>query len=300
MCKAWAKLKAVYRRGRGVSWLDEHARSGRVAPEVRGIVCEFKSYTALEEVLEQGRDERDLDMPECEAVRDGEWLVVTVIVGVTGIVFAWIVSIVTVGNAFAVEHLGGQVLESSVSWFDTGLTAFRMGVLVDPLTVIMLIMTSAAVLPTPTQAGLFPDISITLSHTGSFYVGSTDAAYTYTVKNAASASSTVAVINVSDALPTGITFNSIIGLPNGWICLNILTVSCTNAVVLGPNATATFTVGVNIDSTAVGVRSHTADYCSGPGLRRSQGHRRCSVRKRPRFDVPAELSVPHGRYRWLP
>jgi two-component system phosphate regulon response regulator PhoB len=48
---------------------------------VRGIVCEFKSYTALEQVLEQGKDERDLDMPACEAARDGEWLVVTVIVG---------------------------------------------------------------------------------------------------------------------------------------------------------------------------------------------------------------------------
>jgi two-component system, OmpR family, phosphate regulon response regulator PhoB len=48
---------------------------------VRGIVCEFKSYTALEQVLKQGDDERDLDMPACEAVRDGEWLVVTVIVG---------------------------------------------------------------------------------------------------------------------------------------------------------------------------------------------------------------------------
>jgi two-component system phosphate regulon response regulator PhoB len=48
---------------------------------VRGIVCEFKSYTALERVLEQGRDERDFDMPHCDAVRDGEWLVVTVVVG---------------------------------------------------------------------------------------------------------------------------------------------------------------------------------------------------------------------------
>jgi len=48
---------------------------------VRGIVCEFNSYSALGQVLEQGRDERDLEMPSCEAVRDGEWLVVTVIVG---------------------------------------------------------------------------------------------------------------------------------------------------------------------------------------------------------------------------
>jgi two-component system phosphate regulon response regulator PhoB len=48
---------------------------------LRGIVCEFKSYSALEEVLERGSDERDLAMPSCEAVRDGEWLVVTVVVG---------------------------------------------------------------------------------------------------------------------------------------------------------------------------------------------------------------------------
>jgi two-component system phosphate regulon response regulator PhoB len=48
---------------------------------LRGIVCEFKSYSALEQVLEQGSEERDLEMPSCEAVRDGEWLVVTVVVG---------------------------------------------------------------------------------------------------------------------------------------------------------------------------------------------------------------------------
>jgi two-component system phosphate regulon response regulator PhoB len=48
---------------------------------VRGIVCEFKSYSALENVLEQGREERDFEMPRCDAVRDGEWLVVTIIVG---------------------------------------------------------------------------------------------------------------------------------------------------------------------------------------------------------------------------
>lgn len=48
---------------------------------VRGIVCEFKSYAALEEVLERGRDEHDLAVPCGQAVRDGEWLVVTVIVG---------------------------------------------------------------------------------------------------------------------------------------------------------------------------------------------------------------------------
>jgi two-component system, OmpR family, phosphate regulon response regulator PhoB len=48
---------------------------------VRGIVCEFSSYTDLEHALQHGRDEQELELPCCEAVRDGEWLVVTISVG---------------------------------------------------------------------------------------------------------------------------------------------------------------------------------------------------------------------------
>ena len=48
---------------------------------MRGIVCEFKSYSALESVLDRGREERDFELPHCDAVRDGEWLVVTIVVG---------------------------------------------------------------------------------------------------------------------------------------------------------------------------------------------------------------------------
>jgi two-component system phosphate regulon response regulator PhoB len=48
---------------------------------VRGIVCEFKSYAALDDVLSRGNEERDLPVPCGQAVRDGEWLVVSVIVG---------------------------------------------------------------------------------------------------------------------------------------------------------------------------------------------------------------------------
>ncbi len=70
--------------------------------------------------------------------------IVSVVIGMAGILFAWLVALVVVGDAFAVEHLGEHVLGSSGNWFDTGLTAFRMGVLVDPLTVIMLIMVPLA------------------------------------------------------------------------------------------------------------------------------------------------------------
>jgi len=67
--------------------------------------------------------------------------VVSIIVGMSGIVMAWLVSFAVVGHAFATDHLGDvNVIASSATWFDAGLTAFKMGVSVDPLTTIMLIM----------------------------------------------------------------------------------------------------------------------------------------------------------------
>ncbi|MFN8562136.1 MAG: NADH-quinone oxidoreductase subunit L [Anaerolineae bacterium] len=70
--------------------------------------------------------------------------IVSVVVGMAGILFAWLIAVVVIGHAFAVEHLGEEVLASGLNWFDTGVTAFRMGVLVDPLTVIMLVMVPLA------------------------------------------------------------------------------------------------------------------------------------------------------------
>jgi two-component system phosphate regulon response regulator PhoB len=49
---------------------------------VNGIVCEFASYHALDQALAAGNDEQELSLPCREEVRDGEWLVVTVTVGV--------------------------------------------------------------------------------------------------------------------------------------------------------------------------------------------------------------------------
>ncbi len=70
--------------------------------------------------------------------------VVSVIIGLIGIGLAWIIALVVVGHAFAIDHLGENVLASSANWLDTGLTTFKMGVMVDPLTVIMLIMVPLA------------------------------------------------------------------------------------------------------------------------------------------------------------
>jgi len=66
--------------------------------------------------------------------------VVSIIVGMSGIVMAWLISLRVVFDAFAIDHLGETVLQSSVAWISTGISSLNMGVLVDPLTVIMLVM----------------------------------------------------------------------------------------------------------------------------------------------------------------
>jgi NADH-quinone oxidoreductase subunit L len=68
----------------------------------------------------------------------------SIIVGMSGIVMAWIVAYVTIANATALESFGSQILASSVTWMDTGLSAFLMGVQVDPLTAVMLVMVPLA------------------------------------------------------------------------------------------------------------------------------------------------------------
>ncbi len=72
--------------------------------------------------------------------------VISVIVGMAGVITALLISWQTLANASQLHHIGEEVLASSIAWMDTGETAFRMGVLVDPATVIMLVMVPIAVL----------------------------------------------------------------------------------------------------------------------------------------------------------
>ena len=72
--------------------------------------------------------------------------VISVAVGLAGVIFALIVSWATLAEASQLHHLGQEALASSIAWMDTGETAFYMGVLVDPATVIMLVMVPIAVL----------------------------------------------------------------------------------------------------------------------------------------------------------
>ena len=73
--------------------------------------------------------------------------VASIIVGMSGAVAALLLALAVVAQVAAYpERFGKGVFASSVDWLATGAGAFSMGVLVDPLTTIMLVMVPIAVL----------------------------------------------------------------------------------------------------------------------------------------------------------
>ncbi|MCA0455786.1 MAG: NADH-quinone oxidoreductase subunit L [Chloroflexi bacterium] len=68
----------------------------------------------------------------------------TIIVGLSGIIAAWLIALSIVGPALNTQHFGEEVFGSSFDWLATGETALKMGVLVDPLNTLMLIMVPLA------------------------------------------------------------------------------------------------------------------------------------------------------------
>jgi NADH-quinone oxidoreductase subunit L len=73
--------------------------------------------------------------------------VLSIIVGMSGAIAAWLISWRVVFDALAIGEgdFGKTVFASAIDWMSTGVTTFRLGVLVDPLTVIMLFMVPLAV-----------------------------------------------------------------------------------------------------------------------------------------------------------
>lgn len=74
--------------------------------------------------------------------------ILSITVGMSGVVMALLVSWRLVFAATGTAHFGteGHVFSSSIDWLSIGTGFFRMGVLVDPLTVAMLVMVPIAVL----------------------------------------------------------------------------------------------------------------------------------------------------------
>ena len=73
-----------------------------------------------------------------------------------------------------------------------------------------------------------PSLSIASTHTGDFTPGQTNATYTVTVGNAASAVPTSGTVTVTETIPTGLSLVSMAG--TGWICTTLPT--CTRSDVL--------------------------------------------------------------------
>ncbi|MBL8133198.1 MAG: hypothetical protein JNL42_15160 [Anaerolineae bacterium] len=76
----------------------------------------------------------------------GRSRLISIIVGISGVISALLISYRLVFEATSIEHFGRTVFESAVTWLDLGSLTFEMGVLVDPLTAIMLFMVPLAVL----------------------------------------------------------------------------------------------------------------------------------------------------------
>ena len=73
--------------------------------------------------------------------------VLSIVVGMAGVTAAWLMSLVVFFQGVSTSKLGldEKVFESSRNWLATGVDAFRVGILVDPLTVVMLFMVPLAV-----------------------------------------------------------------------------------------------------------------------------------------------------------
>ncbi|NWF70923.1 MAG: NADH-quinone oxidoreductase subunit L [Chloroflexi bacterium] len=71
--------------------------------------------------------------------------VASIVVGMSGVVAAWLMSLVVVSNALGPNiELGKDVFASSIAWLATGQTTFSMRVMIDPLTTVMLVMVPLA------------------------------------------------------------------------------------------------------------------------------------------------------------
>ncbi|MFN8633066.1 MAG: hypothetical protein U0893_04365 [Chloroflexota bacterium] len=101
----------------------------------------------------------------------------------------------------------------------------------------------------------FPDLRAAKSHTGDFTVGSANAQYYLAASNLGGP--TTGSVTLTDVLPTGITYNSIVSQSGNWACSGPSTVSCTNTGSIASGATSWVVIRVNLTPAAVGQRSNT-------------------------------------------
>ncbi len=105
-----------------------------------------------------------------------------------------------------------------------------------------------------TAPAALPDLSVTLSHAGSFVQGDTNASYTIIVTNVGAATSS-GLVTVTNAIPSGLTVTAFNG--SGWT-FNVGARTCTRSDGLAANSsypaiTATVTISTNAASLVTNV-----------------------------------------------
>jgi uncharacterized repeat protein (TIGR01451 family) len=106
-----------------------------------------------------------------------------------------------------------------------------------------------------------PDLTITSTHTGNFLRPQTGATYTLTVTNSG-ASTTTALVTVTDTLPAGLTATSMDGGPN-WFC-TLSPLQCTRGDNLDPTLSYDpITLTVDVASNAGATVTNTATVSGG-------------------------------------
>ncbi|MFO1305654.1 MAG: IPTL-CTERM sorting domain-containing protein [Burkholderiales bacterium] len=100
---------------------------------------------------------------------------------------------------------------------------------------------------TTTITAVLPDLTITKSHTGNFFLGQAGATYTIVVGNAGPGA-TSGTVTVIDTLPAGLTGTAMAG--TGWTC-TLATLTCTRADSLAAGASyPPITLTVNVAPSA--------------------------------------------------
>jgi uncharacterized repeat protein (TIGR01451 family) len=107
-----------------------------------------------------------------------------------------------------------------------------------------------------------PDLTVALSHTGSFTQSQSGKTYTITVTNGGLKSTDGSTVTLTDTLPTGLTATAASG--TGWACTLGTPITCTRSDVLDTGASyPVITLTVNVANNAPGLVTNTATVAGG-------------------------------------
>ena len=105
------------------------------------------------------------------------------------------------------------------------------------------------------------DLTVTVSHAGSFSQGQSGAAYTLTVRNSGTGTTNGTAVTVTDTLPAGLTATALSG--NGWSC-TLAALTCTRTDALAPGGSyPPITLTVNVAANAPASLANSARVSGG-------------------------------------